>query len=276
MIRVRDRRAATYDVSFHVEMRLDHERNHLFSSALRAASVEGKVVADVGCGTGIWSEEALRLGARRVYGIDVDPEVLAIARGIVGRVAHSGDFTAVCADARSVVLPERVDVLVCEMLHAWLLEEHQLPAIVNLRGQSPAAVCVPQRVENYLTLGRFWLVADGLTVAEPFHVWRDDCLRVVELSESVCVESVDLRKDDGQERMLSLSLSVGSGESVNCVILSSRAELSPGVWLGETPTVMPRMVVPVEELVVGAGETVRIDVTYRPGARWNTIQCRLG
>lgn len=40
----------------------------------------GELVLDVGCGSGILGVAALKLGARRVRGVDVDPDVVPVAR----------------------------------------------------------------------------------------------------------------------------------------------------------------------------------------------------
>jgi ribosomal protein L11 methyltransferase len=45
-----------------------------------AAAVEGKIVADIGCGSGVLGIFALLLGAHRVFAIDIDPAALEHAR----------------------------------------------------------------------------------------------------------------------------------------------------------------------------------------------------
>jgi ubiquinone/menaquinone biosynthesis C-methylase UbiE len=55
-----------------------------------AAPVPGMTVADIGCGTGIYTGELLQAGAR-VTGVDISPEMLAIA---AARTARHGDAVA--------------------------------------------------------------------------------------------------------------------------------------------------------------------------------------
>lgn len=54
---------------------LSHPTTRL-TLALMAPLVKGRDVLDVGCGSGILSLAAALLGAKRVYGIDIDPEAL--------------------------------------------------------------------------------------------------------------------------------------------------------------------------------------------------------
>ena len=51
-----------------------------------ARNVDGKVIADLGCGNGIFGVGALLLGAKKVYFLDVDETSIAIAKKNVKRV----------------------------------------------------------------------------------------------------------------------------------------------------------------------------------------------
>lgn len=48
--------------------------------AFQKGHIQGKVIADLGCGTGIFGIGALYLGAKKVYFLDVDAEALEIAK----------------------------------------------------------------------------------------------------------------------------------------------------------------------------------------------------
>lgn len=48
--------------------------------AYRSGDIEGKIVADLGCGSGILSFASNMLGASSVVGFDIDPESVEIAR----------------------------------------------------------------------------------------------------------------------------------------------------------------------------------------------------
>jgi putative methylase len=53
---------------------------HILWNAFMNGDIEGKIVADLGCGNGIFGIGALMLGAKHVYFVDVDGGALVVAR----------------------------------------------------------------------------------------------------------------------------------------------------------------------------------------------------
>ena len=83
----------------------------LWNAQLRYGDIAGRVVLDLGCGTGILAIGAALLGASRVIGVDVDCSALKVAvRNALRKRVCSVDW--ICGDARSLPLRERVDTVV--------------------------------------------------------------------------------------------------------------------------------------------------------------------
>jgi len=57
----------------------------------------GETVLDYGCGSGILAIAALKLGARRAVGVDIDPDAVATARANARRNGVAGEFLEDCA-----------------------------------------------------------------------------------------------------------------------------------------------------------------------------------
>jgi ribosomal protein L11 methyltransferase len=78
-----------------------HPSTALCLEWLAGADLAGKAVLDYGCGSGLLGIAALKLGAARATGVDIDPQALlatrenALANGVAGRLeAHlAADFT---------------------------------------------------------------------------------------------------------------------------------------------------------------------------------------
>src|SRR4051812_15751952 len=100
----------------HQAMLGDRPRLRAYDNALRAAVGEGDVVVDLGAGTLALTLLALRHGARHVYAVEADPEMVAIAERVVEDNDLKDRVTVVCADARTVRLAEPADVVVAELL----------------------------------------------------------------------------------------------------------------------------------------------------------------
>ena len=86
---------------------------------LDALDLEGKTVVDFGCGSGILALAALKLGAKEVIGIDIDPQALQAS---MENARRNG-----VEDRLSVYLPEdqpnlEADVVVANILCGPLIE----------------------------------------------------------------------------------------------------------------------------------------------------------
>ena len=108
-----------------------HETTRLMTRLLE--SIEGKTGAflDVGCGTGILSVAAAKLGAKKIVGFDNDrPSALVAANNFRTNECESGTFF--CAQLKSLKVTERFDVVGANLLSRTLLE---------LRPEIVARVC---------------------------------------------------------------------------------------------------------------------------------------
>jgi ribosomal protein L11 methyltransferase len=91
----------------------------------------GETVMDIGCGSGILAIAALVLGAEAVYGVDIDPTAIRVAKEnsrLNGVEERAEFFTGVCTDltgsaqiiVANIIADVIIDILPCirERLHA--------------------------------------------------------------------------------------------------------------------------------------------------------------
>ena len=113
--------ASTYDASPHplLDLETDLVAPHL-------GSLEGKLVADIGCGTGRWSEYAVDRGAR-VLAIDLSHEMLLEA---AAKPHLAG--TLIRATATSLPLPNSIaDVILSSFTISYVRQDGTLRPIGN-------------------------------------------------------------------------------------------------------------------------------------------------
>jgi ribosomal protein L11 methyltransferase len=69
-----------------------HPSTRLCLQWLERSITGGETVLDYGCGSGILAIAALKLGARRAVGVDIDPDAVAAARANARRNGVAGEF----------------------------------------------------------------------------------------------------------------------------------------------------------------------------------------
>jgi len=118
----------------HKQMLTDQARTLSYQEAIigNPELFEGKIVLDVGCGTGILSLFAAKAGALRVYGIERS-KIAEKAKEIVKKNGYEDTITIISGCAESIELDEKVDVIISEWMGYCLLYESMLPSVLIAR-----------------------------------------------------------------------------------------------------------------------------------------------
>ena len=136
----------------HQVMLGDKRRLDAYDLALKRVLKPGDVVVDVGAGTLVLSLLALRRGASHVYAIEAEPDMAALALRIILVNGLRDRITLFQGDARSIRVPERADVLVCEMM-GNLGPEEQMAEIVEAAARrllKPNGPILPERLVTHI------------------------------------------------------------------------------------------------------------------------------
>jgi predicted RNA methylase len=140
-----------WDEEFHELMLNDQLRMVAYRAAIREAVWPGAVILDLGTGTGILAQWALEAGASRVYGIEVNPKILALAERRLGEAGFADRFKPVNGLSYDVELPERVDMIISELIGNFGDNEdcHAILADARRRFLKPGGVMLPLRVTTF-------------------------------------------------------------------------------------------------------------------------------
>jgi len=160
-----------YAVSSYGDMLADGVRMRAYEAALRAVVRPGCTVLDLGCGTGIFSLMACRLGAGRVYAIEPG-EVIHLARALAVEHGFSDRIDFIQAVSKRVVLPQPVDVIVADLRGCLPAFRDSISAMADARVRflAPGGTLIPrldtlcaavvEMPEMYDRLLRPWARAD--------------------------------------------------------------------------------------------------------------------
>jgi SAM-dependent methyltransferase len=117
---------------YHYNMLNDAVRMRGFKAAIDFVVRPGSKVLELGGGTGVLSYFAIQKAAK-VWCVERNPELVAKARQILSLNPPGDKVEIIEADAFDFLPPERVDVVICEMIHVAMLREKQIPVIASFK-----------------------------------------------------------------------------------------------------------------------------------------------
>jgi ribosomal protein L11 methyltransferase len=96
-----------------------HETTRLCLEAIERHLKPGMTVVDVGTGSGILAEAAIKLGADKVWANDNDPDAVAVARE---NFAHAGVGIALSIGSADAFPESLADIIVANISPAWIAD----------------------------------------------------------------------------------------------------------------------------------------------------------
>jgi type I protein arginine methyltransferase len=213
----------SFDLLESCQLLLDRNRVAAHARAIASAVTRNSIVVDIGTGVGIFAMLACRSGARKVYAIDSRP-MIHLAREVAAANGYLDAIEFIQDDPRHVTLPERADVVVCDVRR--VLPEAQIPILIDARRRLLAAggALIPPAdqlwgaviasPEAHDTIVGIWarrpygIDADAAW-RRSAHTWIDKRFDPMELiSEPVCWSVIDYRTREEDRIAGSLDVAV--------------------------------------------------------------------
>lgn len=129
----------------------DLPRLDAFRAALRACVRPNAIVADIGAGTGVLALMAIEAGASKVYAIERGP-IAAIGRRITSRHPQGSRIVFLRDDSSRVSLPERVDLVVSDLIGYFGFEAGLFEVLADARRRhlAPGGATIPSAISLHV------------------------------------------------------------------------------------------------------------------------------
>jgi protein arginine N-methyltransferase 1 len=136
------------------QMLMDHNRMRAYHSAImkNKSCFEGKVVLDVGTGSGVLSIWAAQAGAAKVYAVEYT-DMAHHARKLVEQNGLSDIIEVIQSSVEDLQLPCQVDIIVSEWMGYILLRESMLDSVIRARDKwmKPEGSMFPSHATMFLS-----------------------------------------------------------------------------------------------------------------------------
>ncbi len=285
----------------HREYLRDGHRLDAFARAIAETVRPGDTVLDLGAGTGILGLLACHAGAAKVYALEVTSLVglaraIAQANGFTDRIHHIKEFST------HAVLPERVDVVVCDQIGRFGFDAGVIEYFDDARRRllAPGGRLVPSALELWVApvdcpearaQVEFWRtepagfnVSPARAVAAntgyPRHLRPGEIL-----GPPAAAGRIDLTRDLERPLRLSATLAVARAGTLHGIGGWFSATLSPSVTMTNSPLAADRVnrrnvFLPIDAPVdVTPEDEVRVAMQLRPEdwvLVWNVSVGRAG
>ena len=124
----------------------DHIRTGAYRQAFMSNTIDftGKVVLDVGTGTGILAIFAAQAGARKVYAVEAS-DAADVANILIEKNGYSDIIEVIKGTLEDIELSEKVDVIISEPIGFLLVHERMLEtyAVARQRFLKPGGLMMP-------------------------------------------------------------------------------------------------------------------------------------
>ena len=133
-------------------MLMDHVRMRAYHSAIlqNKSAFEGKVVLDVGTGSGVLSIWAAQAGAAKVFAVEYT-DMAKHARQLVETNGLSHIVEVIQSSVEDLELPCKVDIIISEWMGYFLLRESMLDSVIRARDRwmKPEGSMFPSHATMY-------------------------------------------------------------------------------------------------------------------------------
>jgi len=142
-----------YDFVSYCGMLTDSARLDAYVGALEEIVTPDSVVLDLGAGTGVFSVICCRLGARRVYAVEINP-LIKLVQEVVAANGFADRLEIIQKNSKDVELDEKATILVTDIHGGFPLYESSVETIIDARERllTDDAIILPSREKIFFAV----------------------------------------------------------------------------------------------------------------------------
>lgn len=252
---------------YHYDLLKDEERLSVFYEAIRdfAASNNNSkdlTVFDIGCGSGILSFFSKDY-FKEILAIEIDSKVASYTKD---NLKDFKNIKVINADATAFEFPKKADLILCEMLDTALIDEEQVPALMQAKKYlKEDGVIIPKAIINTAALvemPRRNIHYDDVDSNTKYEV----------LSNSIDYSKVNFLDEFKETFDDVLSFKINKSSKINGIKLTTYTILSKDIICGPTPMLNPPLLIPIEPKKVKCNDLINLRLKYHMGKGIQTIK----
>lgn len=250
-------------MSYHHNLTSDYERLACFYEAI-IEKVEGRIVYDIGTGSGILSAFAVPY-ANFIYAVEHDPVIALKTRPFLESFKNVSFMEG---DAKKIPFSQKADVIICEMLDTALIDEEQVPVLNSvLQYLKKNGEVIPRGVIN--AIEPVYMEADHICYLE------DEKPSHQTLGPLLVYSQYDFRKPINSKADFELQVTINREGMMKGLKITTFTLITPDIICGPTPMFNPPLLIPTENLRVKQGDTITINLSYTMGGGLNSIRTKI-
>lgn len=253
---------------------IDENRTLAFQKAIKNTVRPNDVVVDMGTGSGVLAMFAAKAGARRVYAVEFDPKNIKTLRETFEKNGVAEIIQVLEGDVTQIALPEKVDVIVGEMIATGVIEELQVYAMNNILSYASDNVrVILQQYNVFVDL----VYNNEEYYGFDFKIVRyeypdEESLVSIPLTERYGILELDFRRRTVDFTVdKEFTLLIQKDGLCNALRISGDTVFSDGSTLGATFAYSYPILLPIEKTSVQAGQKVVVKIYYKINGGMETL-----
>ena len=244
---------------------IDQKRTEAFKKAIKNTVKEGDIVVDMGTGSGVLAMFAVDAGAKKVYAVEIDDNNIKTLNETFVKNGYKNKIFVIKGDVTKIRMPEKVNVIIGEMIATGLIEELQIPAMNNmLKFANKNARVLLKRFENYVDL----VSNKEDYYGKKFKIMRyeypdEKILKSLALSNRVLYADVDFTKINKKNKInKKIKLIINKSGTINGLRISNRTVFFDNSHFDFSFAYSYPIILPISSTAVEIGDEFIINISY--------------